>query len=225
MALATHDRYGFAIDVLDGAKNSNKILADLLEEAGERGAAQWARSRKGKRQKRLHFVLSILPVKTALALGCDFADHVARGDLTPDGQEAIDTIRAWANGGATTADSRAALRALSASVGSRYAEIGHWAVACVESLKLAAEIASRPAGSGRPSDAKESKRRAEDVNIEVRRLARFAQFAATPERPRERTWGWSLPRESRAKRDPSELKWQIERTRQVLLELLEAASQ
>ena len=60
------------VDMLDGVPESHKILADLLEESGERGLAQWARARKGKLSQRLSFALAVLPYRRSLEIGCHF---------------------------------------------------------------------------------------------------------------------------------------------------------
>ena len=53
----SNERLMLIVDMLDGVPESHKILADLLEESGERGLAQWARARKGKLSQRLSFCL------------------------------------------------------------------------------------------------------------------------------------------------------------------------
>jgi hypothetical protein len=37
-----HDRYALALAILEGDRDARKVLADLLDEEGERGLAQWA---------------------------------------------------------------------------------------------------------------------------------------------------------------------------------------
>ncbi len=64
-----------AIGVLDGDAMSHKILADLLEEMGDRQNAEFARSDKKKPRKRLDLALGLLPMFDSLRLSCDFCEH------------------------------------------------------------------------------------------------------------------------------------------------------
>ncbi len=66
------DKMIFALSLLDGDREAHRILADMLEEEGDPGLANWARSRKGKRHKRLDFVLALLPHRISLRIACDF---------------------------------------------------------------------------------------------------------------------------------------------------------
>ena len=65
----------FGVAILDGEPDAHRILADFLEELGEPKQAEWARGKKS-RQKRLEFVVALLPASTAMAVGCDFLKHV-----------------------------------------------------------------------------------------------------------------------------------------------------
>lgn len=70
-----HDRYILATAVLDGDRDARKVLADLLEEQGERSLAQWARQGRSPKHRRLEFVLMLLPCRTAIGLAKDFVVH------------------------------------------------------------------------------------------------------------------------------------------------------
>lgn len=67
--------YTFALEILDRQPAAHIVVADLLEELGDQGLAQWARSRKSNLRKRLDLVLAMLPCEVTLILGCDFVQH------------------------------------------------------------------------------------------------------------------------------------------------------
>lgn len=67
------EMFVLGLGVLNHEPDTHKILADVLEEQGELGMAQWARSKKSSRIKRLDFVLAILPTRLALGVACSFA--------------------------------------------------------------------------------------------------------------------------------------------------------
>jgi hypothetical protein len=81
--MSAQDRYAFAISLLDGDRQARKILADLLEEDGERGLAQWARQGGNRKQQRLDLVLMLLPCRQAIGLVSEFVFHAftSRADL------------------------------------------------------------------------------------------------------------------------------------------------
>ncbi len=89
--LESPDRLLFAMGVLDGEPEMHKVLADLLEEEGDRGLAQWARAKKRNRHKRLDFVLAVLPYRTALQIGCEFLTHAL--DIHSDTASLCQSIR------------------------------------------------------------------------------------------------------------------------------------
>ena len=66
------DRYVLGLAVLEGDRDARRILADLLEEQGDRGLAQWARGCPAKSARRLDFIIMLLPCPAAIRLGCDF---------------------------------------------------------------------------------------------------------------------------------------------------------
>jgi hypothetical protein len=78
------DRYALALAMLEGDRDARKILADLLEEQGDRGLAQWARAAKRRQCDRLDFTLAVLSWPLTLRLGLDFFMH-CRHELPPIG--------------------------------------------------------------------------------------------------------------------------------------------
>lgn len=103
MTSTERDYLMFALAVLDGEPGAHKIVADLLEEEGRIGHAQWARSKKSKSRQRLEFAVSLLPADVALRLACDFVEHVLEQCVASEAvlqnravfQRAVDDIRAW----------------------------------------------------------------------------------------------------------------------------------
>ena len=81
--MSAQDRYAFAISLLDGDRQARKILADLLEEDGERGLAQWTRQGGNRKQQRLDLVLMLLPCRQSIGLVSEFVTHAftSRADL------------------------------------------------------------------------------------------------------------------------------------------------
>lgn len=69
------DRYALALAMLDGDREARKILADLLEEQGERGLAQWAREGRRDKRRTLEFAVVLLPCRLAIGLVSDFILH------------------------------------------------------------------------------------------------------------------------------------------------------
>lgn len=66
------NRYVLLRNVLAGDRESRRVLADLLEEQGERGLAQWAREGRNHKRRQLEFAIIALPVITAIGLGVEF---------------------------------------------------------------------------------------------------------------------------------------------------------
>jgi len=67
------DRYVLGLAVLEGDRDARKILADLLEEQGDRGLADWARRSGARDRERLDVAIMLLPYRDAMRLGCEFA--------------------------------------------------------------------------------------------------------------------------------------------------------
>ena len=78
--------YSFAIDVLDGEPDVHQVLADLFEEQGDRGLAQWARGRKNTRLRRLDLTIALIPGVKAVELAYEFVEHVAL-QMAPDSED------------------------------------------------------------------------------------------------------------------------------------------
>ena len=75
MSDSQSNRLVLAREVLADNREAALVLADLLEEEGDRAMASWARARKRNRYKRMDFVIGVLPVLTALQVACDFMAH------------------------------------------------------------------------------------------------------------------------------------------------------
>src|SRR5688572_20368536 len=94
--MPAHDRYALAISLLDGDREARKILADLLEEEGERGLAQWAREGRNQKQRRLDAVVMLLPCRAAVALALDGVDdNFMVEDNRKDASEMMEPIERW----------------------------------------------------------------------------------------------------------------------------------
>lgn len=70
------ERCLLALSILDGEVEARQILADLLEEEGDDGLAQWARGRKGHLKKQFDIALGVLPARITVRMACEFCDHV-----------------------------------------------------------------------------------------------------------------------------------------------------
>lgn len=68
------DRLQLLHSIILSENDANVVLADLLEEEGNKAMAQLARSLKtvGGIERRLDFVLAVLPYRMTLRLGCEF---------------------------------------------------------------------------------------------------------------------------------------------------------
>jgi hypothetical protein len=75
-----HDRYALALAMLDGDRDARKVLADLLEEQGERGLAQWAREGRNQKHRRLVFAVHLMPCRVAIG----FATHLLKNTFLKD---------------------------------------------------------------------------------------------------------------------------------------------
>lgn len=73
------DRLLLALDLLQGDRDARLILADVLDDEGDRALADWARFGSMKRHRTLDFVLAVLPHRLTLRLACDyFASSLSR---------------------------------------------------------------------------------------------------------------------------------------------------
>ena len=201
-----YDRFTLALGVLDGEKDAHRILADMLEDQGDRGLAQWARARKGRRGKRLDFVLAVLPYKTSLRLGCDFLDHAIK---TKKGRRKrafkqtsfeIYEISKWV----VSPTEDAHISQFLNSPSPEYAE----------ELRLALRFAVQADELERNSEFPQSRARASESRTAVRRVARQSrEIAAAIANRSRRSW---VTQES-----SEELDWQISHTHRVVSELLQ----
>jgi hypothetical protein len=71
----TSDRYVLALAMLDGDRAARKVLADMLEEQGERGLAQWARQGRRDKRRTLELAVTLLPCRPARGVVSDFIVH------------------------------------------------------------------------------------------------------------------------------------------------------
>jgi len=72
--MRSRDRLELLSAVILGDSDANFVLADLLEEEGNKEMAQFARGLKNLKpiERRLDFALAILPYRMTLRLGCEF---------------------------------------------------------------------------------------------------------------------------------------------------------
>ena len=192
-----HDRYVLALGVLDGDKDTHKILGDMLEEQGDRGLAQWARARKGKRTKRVDFVLGMLPYKTSLQLGCVFFEH----SLNVRRSAKLNLFQRWQD-----AQSDQKLERLTIEI----QDLAHQTLAGFypgfareysDALGQAIYLASKADKLTQAGDDRRAAARANEARDAVRRVAKTARQVAVPTQ--------------------NELLWQISHIQSVLNELLE----
>lgn len=106
-----HDRYILALAMLEGDRDARKILADLLEEQGERGLAQWARQGHRSTYRQIEFAIMLLPCVGALTFGTELVDYstsqsTARSFVEPE----VTQIRKWLAGECSRQEMEAILR-------------------------------------------------------------------------------------------------------------------
>jgi hypothetical protein len=214
------DRCSLALAVLEGEKDANKILADLLEDSGQRGLAQWARARKGKLRKRLDFVLAVLPYEVVVQLACDFVDHLGATRLTSMGKRLVKATRdlldrkqptdqwiAWTQGWhILPQEERLSRERLPRPVGN-----------CLTSLWLLGQKALTVIWHDQQHEPKATAQAATEVQAEACRVARLAREAAGL---RQESPGWAY-NATTPHSDPHELQWQIEHTKLALQAVLQ----
>ena len=88
-------RYVLGLAILEGDRAARGILADYLEEQGERGLAQWARKSGSGKRPRLEFGIMLLPCEIALDLACEFVVAARPHELWPRVDDYLATFRAW----------------------------------------------------------------------------------------------------------------------------------
>jgi hypothetical protein len=216
------DRCSLALAVLEGEKDANKILADLLEDSGQRGLAQWARARKGKLRKRLDFVLAILPYEVVAQLACDFVDHLGATRLTSMGKRLVKATRdllerkqptdqwiAWTQGWHVLPQEELLLR--------------QWLPRpienCLTSLWLLGQKTLTVIWHDQQHEPKATAQAAKEVQAEACRVARLAREAAgLPKQQGSPGWAYNV---TASHSDPRELQWQIEHTKRALQAVLQ----
>ena len=89
------DRYIFALAMLEGDRAARQVLADMLEEQGERGLAQWAREGRRDKRRTLEFGVMLLSCRPAIGLAAEF---MAKGltRVGPTGKQLVKTAQQWA---------------------------------------------------------------------------------------------------------------------------------
>lgn len=73
-----HTRLTLATGILDGEKDAHRILADMLDESGERALAEWCRAKKSGMRKRLEIVIGVVPHRMAVRAAAEFLRHAIR---------------------------------------------------------------------------------------------------------------------------------------------------
>jgi hypothetical protein len=246
------ERLHFALGILDGEPDAHRVVADLLEEQGEPGLADWARGRKNNGRKRLEFAIGLLPPDAAVRLGCDFAEHVLNGvrrtiRVVPQILNAVASIReSFRARPEATAISDSALSwaefLVSQELLDLYDEnITRWERQFTVLFELRAGLERLSQTVRHVLSANEQRRDGNErkavhlehqARVAVRKLARrmreAALPAAQPQGTRRRFFGlivapdpppaaWVHPGAAKA----DELRWQMERTRVVIEELLQ----
>jgi hypothetical protein len=92
-------RCALALSILSNEPDAHRILGDLLEEHGDTGLAQWARSKKSGPRKKLDIALAILQPQSSVPLAVDFLLH-ALNQLSPpyeleDVIPAVEALQQW----------------------------------------------------------------------------------------------------------------------------------
>jgi hypothetical protein len=208
-----HDRYALAIALLEGDREARKVLADLLEEQGDRGLAQWARGGGNAKHRRLDFALMLLPCGDAIRLSMEFMRH-ACGDrenarLLRSSEWIIDQ---WETGQRTAGELMSWCESVLAGLHPvnpafcRNVARNHLLEAIRCSVR-AAECEAGGANSGTPRHWQTT------TGHHLRVVAAACQKQAQPKRPP------ALPTPA-----PTEIDWQIERTRELFQRLLNSGS-
>lgn len=226
------ERFFLLLEMLDGDKHAHKVLADLLEERGERGLAQWARARKIRSTKRLQFALALIPSRLGVPLACDFVEHALEQRRQFEERDASRTdvvLNVVARLREAVCNEQ--LREQTAAICGSLAELPgtstlHFAAASLSSAVRAALEADRCKSFA------QSRHLEEQSRLFVRRTAKEAAKLAwydqdSESKRRLRRWlgtafgdGLIYDPHSTAK----ELRWQIERTKEIL-EQVENAEQ
>jgi hypothetical protein len=107
-----HDRYILTLAMLEGDREARQILADLLEEQGDRGLAQWAREGRNRNRRQLELAIMLLPCATAIELGVEFIEgsQMHPGQQVRGAAECIQFVRDWLAGKRTSQEADDFLR-------------------------------------------------------------------------------------------------------------------
>ena len=89
------DRYILALALLEGDRAARQVLADMLEEQGDRGLAQWAREGRNDKRRTVEFVVMLLSCRPAVGLAAAF---IAKGcfRVGPAGKQMVMAAQDWA---------------------------------------------------------------------------------------------------------------------------------
>ena len=223
-------RLQFALEILDRERDAHKILADFLEELGDVGHAQWARSRKNSSRKRLEFAISLLPASAAVQLGCDFIERFVerqRGELHDTGR----VLRTLANVRSYQVDETHARSEIetqaeiirndrflwfrSLDPNSTAREVAESANSACSGLANALFAIGAKAEFRDAGDSRKARHAGQQCRLAIRNLCRHARDAAAP--IRERSY-WDR---SHWPGINDELRWQIEQTKTFVTELLQ----
>jgi len=222
--MSAHDRYALAIALLDGDREARKILADLLEEQGDRGLAQWARGGGNAKHRRLEFALMLLPCRDAIRLAMEFIQHVftSRADTRRFIEHSAGIFAQWDAGTApnkalqlycesilaalpfdipTSRATQSARRGTNRNLASKN---------LFEAIRCVVRAAQVEAGEAIAGTSRHWQTTAQQ---HLRAVATACQNQALP----KRTPIAATP-------PPTEIDWQIERTKSLLQRLLESGS-
>ena len=215
------DRYVLGLAVLEGDRDARKILADLLEEQGDRGLAAWARKCKGKTSRHLDLVLMLLPARTSVKLGSEFLSaSVAdvQGNELLAAQQLTAIVRRWYLGEIDDTNVVSVCRAEISRIQSdrrqtfpiRYSESDSLSLRRMEAHRLALILGLQNVVSATA---------ASDSN--PRLIRHFEQQASHKVREIAKgTQTWIVPETSNLGDRCSGLQWQISRTKAVLNHLI-----
>jgi hypothetical protein len=205
------DRYVLALAMLEGDRAARQVLADMLEEQGERGMAQWAREGRRDKRRTLEFAVMLLSCRPAIGLAAELvgkwfntgerlvlAAHMWAGKRMDD-TEAIETCRSEVAG-------LLLQRSKSYFRHGGYAQ--YYAADCAEMLVRAMQLTIESeqfvvSGAAAPAAARDLESR-QHVQQIVRRMGRFAPPMAS----------------DGSQRYVTNVAWQTEQLQQLLKQLL-----
>jgi hypothetical protein len=100
--MSSPDRYALVLAMLEGDREARRVLADLLEDQGERGLAQWAREGRNRAERRLDLAIMLLPCKQAILLGAEFCDACLKSShfVQDTSGRTVPLVMAWVEGAA-----------------------------------------------------------------------------------------------------------------------------